>query len=1352
MEKEVIKKSRFKTLLSVMKWIFVGIFLSMLIIILLHWQTNVVANAIASYLNHELKDTGRIHYTSLKGNLLNHVIIENLEFELNDQLYLSSNHVDLKYNLLPLLKNKVKLSRIFFDSLSINVPGAKELQIDEDKKEFVLDSTLAQLQKAVYVDSLLRTLPEIDLNDFEIVAGKVDIVNPKLGFDDIYVKFDLSVKRDSYKLNVSKLSGNWPDKDFELSSLHFQIIGDERHVTINQFQLSTERSKIFLTTDIYLEDSLHIVLSFDEIKLDLYDLYLLTGDEKFKDGNLSGKFVFIGSPRNFGMDLALKGRWNDLFVRNAALKGEYEYGDINVDYLKISANDADVYFKGMLNQVKGIEGLLTFKNINLHQFARQYEPSRINGNLNFKLDGLNFKRPTGQGSLYIFDSSLGNISLDSLRFAIRATKGDKEIMQPSYVQFNSFSRFNLYGTLDSKNQMDLKLSTKENQLGILLSQFGIIDSLDAAFDAEFMAKGPLVDPDIMGKFWIKQLNYDTVHLDSISLDLYTNRIASSRNGQATFRIKSGSIEDIPVTNVLMSVDIDSNRLEIPELSINSLQNYISAVFHVTFNDDHTEIIFNNFKAEYEKYWLSNNENIEFRIDSSGVSIERFSLHGPKKSALEISGFWDNTIEDAQIYVVLDSMSIEPFQQIWENKFSAGGVINGWIELITPFHDPIMDIKLTVDDLIYNETRLGNIRSQFQYVNKNISIQEFMITEANSSLIIGGDLALVFGKNVKKGFRFLEDTEAHLSVDWSNLSLSRYSSLFRLRYPLSGTTSGSLEMSGSVSQPVLNQNLSLVDFRYKDFTVDSLRMFAQYNSGYILVDSLQGSLNNTSFDIKGWQKFDLNLAHPEFDIADQPFELLLKSKDNEISLPGLFNEQLETILGNYELELYLGGTLNKPGVTSGFVRLNNGEILLSRVRDKIKNVTFNAEINDSVLKINNFSGYSVKKKDFLEKGWHYVRKLTALLRGKTIREGYLEAKGTVDLSEVLRPILDLDVLAQEFYVDYFVENTSLLVSSDNLKIQGRDTIMVTGDVYIPQGFYEVDLGQMQRNVYLISPSALDLQPPFIAYNLDVQIPGNFVISSSPLDLTNNFKITILGDLQTILEPAAELTKINGHLEVVSGKFSSLNQSFGVKSGSIDFTNPNKINPDINIVAEKKISSKIFQLNITGTLEQMRQDILVKDLDGNELHMTPQDKITLLTLGADTEMLSSNTDSTFRNVGEDVATTSMLTAVERGTETFTGLDKVEIESDSKFLDLQKMKLNNGLKDASISLGKYLTSDLYIEYRTQFGNSVPAPKLSWDAGNRLGLEYRINRNWSFDSYYEKTIQGNNKVQIGLSWEVTF
>jgi len=364
-------------------------------------------------------------------------------------------------------------------------------------------------------------------------------------------------------------------------------------------------------------------------------------------------------------------------------------------------------------------------------------------------------------------------------------------------------------------------------------------------------------------------------------------------------------------------------------------------------------------------------------------------------------------------------------------------------------------------------------------------------------------------------------------------------------------------------------------------------------------------------------------------------------------------------------------------------------------------------------------------------------------------GILAVEGSIDLENLFKPGLDLQLLMNEFYVDYFVENTKISLTTDNLALSGKDNYRISGLLIIPSGEYEVNVDQMQRNAYL-EESEKDDDAPGMSMDLEIEIPGNFVVTSSALDLQNNFKISLQGNLQASIEEGSDNMSLIGVLETESGKFTSFNQNFNVTTGEINFNDPFKINPNLNIVATKRVGERLFELVITGNVETMQQHINVYDANGNEIPMTPNDKMALLTLGA--ELSSSNADSTFRGVGEDVATNVVLTAAERGVEELTGFDRVEISSSDKLLDLQKLKLNNGLKQASIAFGKYLTNDLYVEYRTQFGSGVPTPKLSWDAGNKISLQYRINKRWSLDSNYEKNLLGNNKVQVGVTWEYTF
>ena len=108
-------------------------------------------------------------------------------------------------------------------------------------------------------------------------------------------------------------------------------------------------------------------------------------------------------------------------------------------------------------------------------------------------------------------------------------------------------------------------------------------------------------------------------------------------------------------------------------------------------------------------------------------------------------------------------------------------------------------------------------------------------------------------------------------------------------------------------------------------------------------------------------------------------------------------------------------------------------------------------------------------------------------------------------------------------------------------------------------------------------------------------------------------------------------------------------------------------------------------------------------------------------------------------------------------FIGLDEIRVENPEGFIDFTNLRLNQPSEQSAISLGKYLMPNLYLEYKTQLRSpgvtgtgEAPTPRLGWEAGNRIYLEYRINRNWSVSSFYVKQIY--DKFKIDISWRYSF
>ncbi len=1342
-----------KKLAKISAWVLAGIVLLFVVFLLLVWKTNVVQNNAETLLNRALGNQGKIHYTSLRGSLFNTLQITDLDFELYGKARVRANQVELQYDLWPLLSDNIHISKVFINQLDIELqeatkpPSAQSGSAARHPKPNI-DSLLQVFRHAHPIDSLLDALPNIEIGNVELFAGQVHIPSAKMHVSDLYVNLhQLSVGRDHYRIKLDKLSGRWVERDFNLNTISFELKGDRNHLSLNQFTLNTEHSRVQLSAFYDLSDTLDLNLNLYEANINLNDLYKLTANKELKSGYVQGTFSLSGAPRHFGVEASLNGEWKHHRLDTLQLAASYNKGDIFIDSLNVQSGQARFDLSGAAYQFAGGDGLLRFAHVNLNQFDSTQIETELNGFLRFNVSNLVLKRATGVGELRMQASKLDRLPIDSLRFKLKAHKGNFTIIEPSYLQVADSCRFTLDGTVSRHWVADLGLSTFDNQLGRIAQVFSA-DSLQSVFDGQFRLSGKLKDPTISGDLEMPHLRYQDVSFDSVGLQLYTRNIFSERDGELQFAIGQGRLGGIPLKNINLQADIHRNRIYFKRAELHSAHNYLKAELSLKYDAYGSELRIPQLDMMYEGYLLRNEDTLLLTMDSTEINVENLRLQGAAGSAIEAGGFWDIKEQDLQAFLILDKVKLKPFEIFWKNQFTLSGMVNGNVEILHPLHGPELNAELSADSIVLNSVRLGNITVDFAYANSAVQIKKMDVKNGDTFIKALGDFNLPSLKTDSNDL-LNENIATSFYLSWKNFHIDHYLSLLHLEDEIKGVSSGEFRLSGTTGHPRIALSASLDQFNYDAFNLDSTRLYAQYNDGYMLLDSLYGVLNQTSFDVRGDLKYQLNLLHPDTLFTNKPMHLALRSSDNEISFIGLLNEQVEALRGAYDLKLEFAGTPNVPALTNGFIKMKNGEIILSRVRDPLKNVEIDADIEQSVFYLNSFAARSEREKDILEQSMQWLKALIPW-SDQNWREGFLEVDGTVATANLMRPRFDLNIGMDAFYVDYFVENAAVVLTSDNLKVQGQDTLRITGDIQIPRGEFEVDLSKMAKNAYL-SSTAVTQEPPFTAVNLGIDIPGNFVVSSSPLDLANNFKITLLGNLHIILEPPSDAVQIAGHMETVSGKYASWNQNFDIQNGTVDFKNPKEINPDINLLAVKKIGNRMFEVSVTGPLDDMDQNIRVTEND-QELDMSYLDKIALLTLGADLGQITTQTDSTLRNVGEQVATTSVLTAVERGAEKYVGLDKVEINSSQSILDLERMRLNNGLQDASVSFGKYLTSDLYVEYKTQFGGDFPTPKLSWDAGNRIGLQYRINRYWSLDSFYEKTQRGNNIIQLGIKWELTF
>jgi autotransporter translocation and assembly factor TamB len=1315
-------------------------------VVVLHWQTDIVSDLSKNLLNSNLGQVAHVEYSSLTGDLLKNMVLRDLKITFTSGVIIRSNYLRFRYSLDETISGRYFFDFIQFDSLYVYIPpSGSENQSEDISDEESIQETLNRLASSIPLKEFLNNLPEFGIDDLDLANGTLILENINRSFENIKLNLTALHQEEKLELEIKKISGEEKSRNFELNLFQAKIIGNEKRINLNQLEIQTPLSHIYGYSEITLGDSLWVVLGLEDSYISFEDVQTVSAANFADSGYIDLSIDLVGHPHRFSTTIVCAGKLNDYRVDSLLIDGDYQRGEVTLRNGFILRDTTSVRFKGKIAKNENILDL-KFSKINLSDIQPELIPTDLNGSLYLKTKSLADPLVQGIARVKLYRSLIDTSYLDTLNFGIQSEDNLTRIIEPSYIRMGRNSTFYFSGQLDKDQIVDIKLSTEQNSITTLTKALDFPE-VKGSFDGNFYLSGQLNDPDLEGYLWIPHLEKDAFVLDTMILQINLKNLVTRRQGSGFIQASHWHYDSLEINQTIANVIFDSNRVVIDTLLFANKLNYVSSTGSVEALGDTVDIKFTFFRMNYQNTWLENDEEIYFRLAPDEYIIENAIFRESNDGIIEIRGYWDRINDDMQFGLYLENISFAPFKQFMQQEFDFSGTVDADFELANPISDPQLDVDLRGKGLEINRIPVGDVHCAFQYAEEALLIDEFKMSYGSSTLDIDGDIAVSWkSTGDKEQISILQESLADLKIYWKNLRLENYFGPLNLPKPPKGNISGHLFLEGTIVDPkgelvLIGENMS-----YNKFNSDSLNLMARMNRDSLLVDRLDLELNETFFTGTGWHLINLDFEKMDSIFAGYPFQLKLVSNDDQINFIGNFLDQVERIEGPYETAFTLGGTLDKPALVDGYFRMEDGQIILSRVRNPITELNIDATIDSSVMVINSLSAYANRETDFWDDAIGLVSSLFRVARGETRREGGLYGEGKIRLDDLSHPEIDLSLNAYKLYLDYFVENTNFIVTTNDLHIFGRDTIAIEGSISIDEGNYIVDVDKLKKNIYLSSSEVKQSRPT--TWNLDLSIPGNFNITSSELDLLNNFKFEIMGDLRTIQEANAPNMDLTGHLEIISGKYGSWGQNFGIKTGMIDFTDPKVINPDIDIAAEKRTGDYIVEINLSGTLDELVQQVQVKDINGNYLtNLTDQEVLSLVSLGT--------IDFNVANAGGHVIGTSVETAIERGTEALTGLDKVEISSSKggNLIDVQSMKLNEGIKDASVSLGKYLTSDLYVEYTGMFGsNAVPAPTVTWKPGNQFGIQYRINRNWSVNSYYLRTQRGNNIYNVSLAWRLSF
>lgn len=485
----------------------------------------------------------------------------------------------------------------------------------------------------------------------------------------------------------------------------------------------------------------------------------------------------------------------------------------------------------------------------------------------------------------------------------------------------------------------------------------------------------------------------------------------------------------------------------------------------------------------------------------------------------------------------------------------------------------------------------------------------------------------------------------------------------------------LKVRGTLAQPQGEGTLHLTALRWQQQALGEVR------------GRLQTDGRTVSLDLR-WHDRQRELLHLAGDIARdarQALALQLQATHIDLHMLQALSPAIIHSAGTLHLDLRLAGTWQQPQAY-GTLRVDDGTLQLRATGMRYKDIQVHLVCTGQRLEVARFHAAAGDGRLDLN-GWAESTGLTLRRLEVALQMRQFTLIYTPELEAVVSASLTLQGTLAEMLAQGTVSVPRARAQLRGKLVGGPETVQpwqLTVD-----GVYSASPrdGTPAATSSVGHPAAL---LPFLRANVQVELPQNVWVRGP------GTAIELRGTLVLTKEPGEPFV-LGGSVETVRGFTSFYSGKFTVEQGRVTFTGTPEINPVLDVTVTRKVAGYVVSIHVTGRAT------------APQLHLSstpdlPQaDIVTLLVVGKTTDRLTASERTGLSGQAQQIVGNVAASELEQLLAKPLGLDSVDIQAGEK------------LGDGKVSIGRYITQDLFLSYERQLGEKE---------GNKVGIEYSINR----------------------------
>ena len=1212
------------------------------------------------------------------------------------------------------------------------------------------DSSPIAIQGYLFIDqprySLSFQLKNADMMHFQHYISGLELLNLEKGRFDLKLVLNSDPTLKPTKISLQgeasfqevDLRPNSQNRIF-LENVHGLIQFKESEIQISTFQGFFHNQPFHLNGKISFQEIVNFNL---DLKANDFSLTVL---KKELEEYISKTNLLLEG--NISLDVNLKGNLNDFQV-----KGNLDSSLLNIDgwqlqnpNLLFSFKEEKLMIESLETQWKDtkiiIEGIIDWKKPTpVYKFFAKVKGLDLENSALKKITFLDSFSGSLSGNFMIEGTLLANSPINltgqlttqevkllknTLKEPITAQL-EMKIINSSSFELKKLAlsylhnQFNLYGKLDSKNQLDFQFNSDYISLEDFSFLFNI-DELKGNGNISGKIQGTLSQPQIESRLELKSVNWENLALDNFEgeisyqfpllqfkeIILHNNSISLTAAGQVDLQKDSQKQIDLKLKLTRLNMNYLTELLNLEE----PLSGWTYGVTDIQGN---WPDIFVNSQLKLEEisfgnYYLGKG-NFIFSLASDSIYSQNISL-------LEQGNFLE-WIKNYQLTIKELSFKQAEMQMNAQGKADLKKDIPFFLDiefnhknlnqLITNILPSKIEGKLKITGDLTSQQFLLN--SQFSTLQDETDLQHDLklSLEKKGSKIILSELLLKQekGQFLAKGWLDLTQNLLDIEFQATEFDLKNLAQLTEFKEDIKGNLNITGTYQGSLKRPSISISAQIEDGTFRNFKFEDLQSKINWKEGNLEIQELIISYQK-DFQIKAQGKIPFPFIISEKregqdqDFNQLPLNFKVSLENTDLSFIQIFwDKNFKQVQGITNLILNLSGTVGQP-MFNGHLTLNQGSLELTSIPIKLDKIETKVEIVNNLVKIPQMNLMLDNNLIYISGDFKLVNFQPDDLRIKVWNEG-----------------------GKLIYGDILTAQTNFLA-----EINGSiDSPQIKGELIFSEGELNWKPG------YQFIPEKNDS----LTYlkgkvDLSIKILNNFQFKAPDVDLKLDGEIKIQGDLPKPI--------FTGQLTVGKGYFVFLEQKFQFSEGKLllnEFTGPDVL---LDIKASAKVSQVNIFLKISGNLSAPKISLTSKPA------LSEAEIISLLTLNKNIIGLSEGEidellrEEIFNLIFQGVSI-NFLRKAENQIANYLGLDIFRIETKFKENSETAPFYDLSFKTFGIEVGKSITEDLFLTYSTS---------LDGFSERSFGLDYQYKPDLSFNAEintYELE-KSSNEIKMGLQFE---